>query len=368
MRRDGSLLGSVNRRAAALGLLGVTAAPLAACGDDGVASAAASLRRPLDPDAPDPVAELVRFATLAANGHNTQPWRFARAGSGVTLAGDAARRTPIVDPDDHHLYASLGCAAENLMLAASAYGLGAAYDFEPESARIRIDLTPAGRPADALAAAIPKRQCTRAVFSGQAVAPADLTALRAAAQMDGVDTLLITDRDGIDRVRDAVIEGSRMQMRDEAFVRELKRWIRFDAATALRSGDGLYGPCSGNPAIPDGLGRTIFPMVFTVDGETKKYRAQMDASAGVAVFSATRADPGHWALAGRAYQRFALQATALGVKHAFVNQPVEVATMRPQFAEAVGFSGRRVDLVVRFGYAPDLPFSLRRPVSAVLDR
>jgi hypothetical protein len=25
--------------------------------------------------------------------------------------------TPAVDPDDHHLYASLGCAAENLVIA-----------------------------------------------------------------------------------------------------------------------------------------------------------------------------------------------------------------------------------------------------------
>ncbi|MBX9616755.1 MAG: hypothetical protein K2X25_14260 [Caulobacteraceae bacterium] len=31
-----------------------------------------------------------------------------------------------------------------------------------------------------------------------------------------------------------------------------------------------------------------------------------------------------------------------------------------------GVTGRRVDLLVRFGYAPDLPFSLRRPAAAVL--
>ncbi|MEH6665802.1 MAG: nitroreductase family protein [Brevundimonas sp.] len=346
----------------------MAATPLAACagGEGTVAEAAAALRRPLALTVSDPLPELVRFATLAANGHNAQPWRFARAASGVTLAPDAARRTPVVDPDDHHLYASLGCAAENLMLAASAYGLGAAYGFDPETARIGIDLAPAGRAVDALVAAIPKRQSTRSVYSGAPVAPEDLAALRAAAEVEGVDTLLITDRPGIARVRDAVIEGNRLQMQDEAFIRELRQWIRFDAAAALRTSDGLFGAASGNPVVPGWLGRSLFPMAFTVDGETRKYQAQMDSSAGVAVFSAARADPEHWALAGRACQRFALQATALGVKHAFVNQPVEVAAMRPQFADAVGFGGRRVDLVVRFGHAADLPFSLRRPVSAVL--
>jgi hypothetical protein len=348
--------------------MGLATAPVAACagGGETVADAAVALRRPLARDASDPLPELVRFATLAANGHNTQPWRFARAGSGLTIAGDAARRTPVVDPDDHHLYASLGCAAENLLLSASVYGLGAAYAFDPEAARIGIDLTPARRPVDPLVAAIPRRQCTRSVYGGRAVSAADLALLGAAARMERVDTLLITDRPGIDRIRDAVIEGNRLQMQDAAFVRELKQWIRFDAASALRTADGLFGAASGNPVVPNWLGRSIFPMVFSVDGETKKYREQMDSCAGVAVFSAAQADPLHWALAGRAYQRFALQATALGIKHAFVNQPIEVAAIRPQFADAVGFSGRRVDLVVRFGYAADLPFSLRRPVSAVL--
>ena len=70
-------------------------------------------------------------------------------------------------------------------------------------------------------------------------------------------------------------------------------------------------------------------------------------------------------LAGRACQRFALQATALGLKHAFINQPVEVASLRPEMATLVGLPARRPDIVMRFGYGPALPFSARRPVEAV---
>ena len=54
---------------------------------------------------------------------------------------------------------------------------------------------------------------------------------------------------------------------------------------------------------------------------------------------------------GRACQRFALQATALGLRHAFVNQPVEVSRLRPELAAWVGLPGRRPDLVLRFGMA-----------------
>jgi hypothetical protein len=70
--------------------------------------------------------------------------------------------------------------------------------------------------------------------------------------------------------------------------------------------------------------------------------------------------------AGRASQRFALAATALGLKHAFLNQPVEVPRLRPELAALVGMPGRRPDILMRFGYGAALPYSARRPVAAVL--
>ncbi|WP_271594731.1 nitroreductase family protein [Bradyrhizobium sp. CCBAU 65884] len=72
--------------------------------------------RPLDPARG--ARELVRAATLAANSHNTQPWRFILSDNIITIRPDLVRRCPVVDPDDHHLFASLGCAAENIVQAA----------------------------------------------------------------------------------------------------------------------------------------------------------------------------------------------------------------------------------------------------------
>lgn len=56
----------------------------------------------------------------------------------------------------------------------------------------------------------------------------------------------------------------------------------------------------------------------------------------------------------------------LGIRNAFLNQPVEVASVRPRLAQELGLGGRRPDLVVRFGRGPEMPRSLRRPVAAVL--
>ncbi|MBX3683990.1 MAG: Tat pathway signal protein, partial [Thauera sp.] len=68
----------------------------------------------------------------------------------------------------------------------------------------------------------------------------------------------------------------------------------------------------------------------------------------------------------RCFQRFALQATAIGVRTAHLNQPVELATLRPAFAADLGITNGRPDLVIRFGRGPAMPRSLRRPLDAVL--
>ena len=94
---------------------------------------------------------LVHYATLAANSHNTQPWLFRKTDERVTIEPDLNRSTPVVDPDSHHLFASLGCAAENLMLAASAAGRGAALAFDATGdGSIEIDQVTTPEPASVL--------------------------------------------------------------------------------------------------------------------------------------------------------------------------------------------------------------------------
>ncbi|GHH26647.1 Tat pathway signal protein [Sphingomonas glacialis] len=310
---------------------------------------------------------LVRFATLAPNGHNTQPWRFRIATDRITVLPDFARRTPVVDPDDHHIFVSLGCAAENLMLAAAASGHSAEPEFASKNGgAIELRFRPA-RPLDsALCDAIPQRQSTRGDYDGKPLSTAELQMLATAAEVPDVETVLITQRADIDRVRDLVLTGNTAQMADAAFVRELKQWLRFNPHDATRSGDGLFSVASGNPSLPSWAGPLLFDRMVTAASENDRYARQLRSSAGVAVFVGAAADPAHWVGVGRACQRFGLQATALGLKCAFVNQPVEVPGLRPELASLIGIAGQRPDIVMRFGHGPPLPFSARRPVSAVL--
>lgn len=311
--------------------------------------------------------DLIRYATLAANSHNTQPWRFKIGDDGIEILPDVARRIAIVDPDNHHLFASLGCAAENLAIACGARGKPGELSFNPANDGAVVFAFGSGLPAPpAMFDAIPKRQSTRGDYDGRPISAADLHALIAAVAVPGVDLILITDRPQINRIRDLVVAGNNAQIADPAFVRELKAWLRFSPRQAMRTGDGLFSATSGNPILPAWLGPIMFDLVFQAKSENEKYARQLASTAGVAVFVAQKDDREHWVLAGRACQRFALQATALGLKHAFINQPVEVPSLRPELASFVGLPGRRPDIVMRFGYGPAMPYSARRPVEAVL--
>ena len=328
-----------------------------------------AIRRPLASGLTGRAAEgeLVRYATLAANSHNSQPWRFAVDDGAITILPDLARRLAVVDPDDHHLFASLGAAVENIVQAAPLLGLIAEPRFDPAGdGRVVVALRE-GQPAAApLAAAIPLRQCTRALYDGRAVPDTDRQALAVAGRGDGVDVLMLTERPAIDAVAAFVIDGNTRQIADPAFMAELKDWVRFSYSQALATGDGLFAKTTGNPVLPGPVGRALFDLVVTAASENRRYAAQIVSSAGLAVFVSEKNDKEHWIAAGRAYQRFALQATALGIKHAFLNQAVEVKEVRQRLAEHLGLGERRADLIVRFGYGEAMPGSLRRPVAAVL--
>ena len=310
--------------------------------------------------------ELVRCATLAPSSHNTQCWKFALETQAITILPDLSRRCPAVDPDDHHVFVSLGCAAENLAQAALAQGLQAEARFDATREAVHMGLTPTAARSSPLFDAIASRQCTRGDYDGQPLSRAELALLETAGSSPRVRMLLLTERPAMERVLEYVVQGNTAQLADPAFLEELKSWIRFNGADAVRTGDGLFSVASGNPAIPHWLGQLAFGWFFTARRENDKVARQIRNSAGIAVFVGQVADKAHWVDVGRCYERFALQATALGIRNAFLNQPVEVAAVRSPFATALGIVGQRPDLVVRFGRGPTMPRSLRRPVQAVL--
>ena len=61
---------------------------------------------------------LARATILASNAHNAQPWLFNVSDSRIELYADAGRNLGAADPYLREMHLSLGCALENLIIAA----------------------------------------------------------------------------------------------------------------------------------------------------------------------------------------------------------------------------------------------------------
>lgn len=313
----------------------------------------------------DTMRRLVYYATLAANGHNTQPWKFAIRDNAIEIYPDTTRELPVVDPHHRELWMSLGCALENLLVAARAEGYAAEITYPAQTDFIQVQLTDDTPQASPLFDAIPIRQNTRSAYDGRLVKNEDLEQLQALQLEPGVTLQFATNPTAMETFLEYVNLGNLAQYADTAFVDELIEWLRFNKKEALASQDGLFSICSGNPEVPGWLGRMF------VAGTKPQQQADADVAkfrtSPVAVVIASESDDRvSWVRTGQVYERLALKMTSLNIKSALLNQPIEVPTLRRQFQSAIGLGSSLPQLLVRFGYTDAMPKSLRRPVEQVL--
>lgn len=163
--------------------------------------------------------ELVRQAGMAPSSHNTQPWRFVLEPDAIGIQAGRARRLPVVDPDDHALFISLGCALANLRVAAHHYGLAARVsDFPADRDDGTLRPAGAGETTDSPVAdprplpAIPVRQSARRTCDRRPLAEGLIEGIPALAEEPLVTPRLIQDRERVEMVAgqvEAACQGAR---------------------------------------------------------------------------------------------------------------------------------------------------------------
>jgi nitroreductase len=322
-----------------------------------------------------PVEEMLRFALryaiLAPSSHNSQPWRFWIDGAAVELYVDLSRRLPVVDPADRELVMSCAAALKNLTVALNYFGEGFDVTLFPEPDRVdllaRLELV--SRPAAAtpqlkdLFAAITRRHTTRRTFDPAAVTEQVFLELRRAA-LDDQAGLFEVPRHKRRAVAYLVADADTVQMSDPQFRRELAYWMRPNhPATA----DGMPGYALGYSDLQSVVGPLV---VRTFDVGASQAAKDEDLARGsplLAVLATPADDPAGWVAAGQAMQHVLLTAAAAGLQASFLNQPIEVQTLRAKLASELGLTGYP-QLLMRFGYGQVGSATPRRPVRDVLLR
>jgi hypothetical protein len=315
--------------------------------------------------------QLIKDATKAPSGHNTQPWKFKVSENQIILKSDYSKRLKVVDPDDHELFISLGCALENLTLSAKAHNLmpNVSMNFKDGYDEIVIDLIESkNMQKDNLYDFISKRQTTRREYNPTPIGKDILDQLTGLEERNDVEIMLFSNKQQIERLTPYIIEGSDLQFANKEFVQELVSWCRFSKKAAQEKGDGLWAASMGFPNMPKPIGSFVMKNFVSAKSEAKRWANLIDKSAGFALFVVKENSKSNWVELGRRFQRFALKATQLNIKHAHVNMPCEEIEVRKKMIADFNLGTRHPLLLVRFGYADTMPYSFRKPTEEVIER
>lgn len=316
-----------------------------------------------------PFVEMIESAIKAPSSHNTQPWKFVITNNEIQIHPDMSRSLPVVDSDNHALYISLGCAAENLVISAKKFGFNSAVEIFNSGDSIhfiKIKFSPdKACKYDKLVDYIEQRQSTRNKYNSQQVPPNDLKELKNSFRFEGIELFVITG-DKIKGLEDLIIEGSTIQFHNKNFVHELVSWFRFSEKEAKEKGDGLWTASMGLPRMNRLIGNIVMKYFVSASSESKRWKKLIQSSSGFALFTVKKNDPENWVNLGRAFQRFGLTATKLNISHSHVNMPCEELEVRKKIIKQFQLETRHPLLLIRFGYSDKTPYSFRRHVNDVI--
>lgn len=307
---------------------------------------------------------LLHAAILAPSSHNTQPWVFQTCPGAIRLLADRTRALPANDPQDRELTISCGCALFNLRVAAAAHGVGASITLlpEPQDPDLLAEIVLGSTAEEAeqvgqLAGELPRRRTYRKRFEDRRVTPEILQELSCAAASEGSALHLIDDQQGRDTVVGLVSEGDSVQWSDPSWRRELAQWMH-----PRRKGDGL--------AVPGLVAPIAQAVVRTFDmgnGVAARDRQLAEASPVIMVLATAGDTPADWLTAGQALERTLLTASRHGLQASYLNQPIQVASLRPKLQDLI--AGKPLpQILLRVGYPADgIEAAPRRALDEVVE-
>lgn len=329
---------------------------------------------------------LASAAILASNAHNAQPWLFRVQDTRLDLFEDTSRSLGSIDPFEREMHIGLGCALENLLLAARAHGYAHRLSFAPDPAdpghAATVVLSPGQAEETELYAAIPHRHTNRHPFdTSQPLSRSSVAALGALNDEQDVRVHWFTSTAERDRIHELLAGAAEAITADpEQSYDNGPRWLRPDTQSIEHHRDGLTLDTMGlaDPAVlaakmlpdpsPEEAGRAWLASVHEQAG-----------TAGAFGILAVRDDRDrvHRMRAGRIWQRMHLWTTANRLAAQPMNQVHERADLetqlglRPEYGDAleelIGDPGWHALFTFRIGHpTQQAPPSPRRPVPQVL--
>jgi hypothetical protein len=327
-------------------------------------------------DADSPTERIVAAGVLASNPHNSQPWIFRIIDSGIDLFAVPERQIGTIDPFRREMYIGLGCALENMRLAAEAEGFSATIRLMPdprtESHAASISLTSASPAISPLYEAIPNRHTNRAAYdTSHSVEKEIFNGIDSLVTENDVRLFWFKDESAHAKFGEVAITAAEALIADEQQSMDSHLWWRQDWDKLQESADGITLDAQG-------LGSVITPLAkFMPDlsrqsndkAFVKNVREIMVSTASAFGILAVRdgMDNAQRLQCGQVWQRIHLWGTTQGLAMQPLNQICERADRERQLGIEPAFGKAAADLIGDDQWNAIMPFRLGYPtVDALL--
>jgi nitroreductase len=311
-------------------------------------------------DIEDQLRFLLRFAILAPSARNSQPWFFRVRGNRVLLLADLARSQPVSDPNRRELYIALGCALENLLVAAEHLGFEHSVAYFPRPGQQDLAAMIAFRPGGTVSPArsgttldaIRRRRNEAGLFNSTPV-PAHLQQRLTGCCIEPDLVVNLSEDILFHRWIDTLTMASdRADLGNPAFRMELQYWRSLSVfGSRLEEGMASNGKLPMNReavAVLDHLKVESAPVIGLIRGAGDTHFIQLKT--------------------GQVFERIWLTATALGVSINPMSQTMRRPELRSAVRELMPSVGWVPQHLFRVGYSgndPE-PRAPRRPLEEVL--
>ena len=312
---------------------------------------------PADKSLKDKLAFLLNYAQLAPSSHNSQPWQFSVQDSEVHLYPDLNYWLKVADPERRELYISLGCALENLLVAAEHFHLGYQVSFFSDrdgtehfaSVSFAEDRPTVNVRDPALFKAIQQRRTNRQPFQPRLIPKEELLQIKAAWLEKDLHLHFIANIEQKRQLARMVKTADNTLFANPAYRNELAETL----------GEGAFGS-----RWPWSRLAQFVVHQFNLGARIGKQNAQHLMSAPVLiVLSARSEDAINQIKIGQLYERIALTATKLGLSIQPLSQILEIPSHRQELATLLPDNGLLPQHFFRLGYTRGVTASTpRRPV------
>lgn len=296
---------------------------------------------------------LVQFAVLAPSSHNCQPWKFEVGKNHIILKPDFKRQLAVSDPENRHLYIALGCALENLLIAANYYGLETIVQYlvsDPKDIKIKVDfkpLTNPPHPTQHLIFSIPGRRSNRNMYSSRVPDEKFLESLEQLAT-ENVQISLVKDHREKDNIADILMESRLRAFSNKPFREEMANYKRTNFTS---SPFGMPGFTLGINNLLSLFAPFLIRNFNVMKVIRKNEEDILKKYTSVFIFlNAKEHSPYSWISTGQLLQKILLKAEQCGVQASISAVPLNVEPIKKILKTSY-----RPEMFLRLGYATAIP-------------